>query len=373
MKPWERYFNPLITLSFALLSLFVIARLRQKPRQSHFALPANETPHRFKQVSAQNRVLNFKCALGKGGGLELGVGDRYDQVVNGRNLVVYKEAEKDGLRFKYVAIWLCKGWDTSWVSRHDLAKIVADGYTPFILYYYFGDSISKEYLTADNCRRLKEWEEDIERVGELINLPNGAAVLVALEPEFNDGVFPGETPITEWEGFNDVVIAAVQRLKTKAPNCKVGLVAGDWGDFNLDRCIKRAVKVLDFLGFQEMRAATAPEVNESGYKDVALSAVRFSRYLKRFKKPILLAYLAVSSYKDGDPLGWEKEQAEIIREVLKARNELVKNGVFALVYFAYFDDPTHQTLYFGEAERFFGLKTQEGVLKSAFFELNKIR
>lgn len=301
--------------------------------------------------------------------LKLGIGDRYEQLVQDEWVVVYKEAEKDGLEFKYVAIWLCKGWDTTWVSSTDLINIVKDDYTPLIIYYYFGDSISKEYLIENDSIRLKEWYQSLERLARLVNI--GAEVLVVLEPEFNDGVFPGETPITEWEGFNDVVIEAVRRLKTGAPNCKVGLVAGDWGDFNLDKSIGRAAKFCDFLGFQEMRAATAEEAKDPAYKNVALSALRFSQYLKKFKKPLLLAYLAVSTYKDKNPLGWEEEQAAIIREVLNVRRELIKNGVFGLVYFAYFDDPTHQTLYFGEAERFFGLKTQDGGLKKAFFELKK--
>ncbi|MEO0068426.1 MAG: hypothetical protein ABIK23_04760 [candidate division WOR-3 bacterium] len=307
------------------------------------------------------------------GNFALGIGDRYQQQVGDSWVVVYKEAEKDGLKFKYVAIWLCRGWDTTWVSSQDLKTIVQDGYTPLIIYYYFGDSISKEYLTENNQMRIKEWYQDIERLARLVNI--GAEVFVALEPEFNDAVFAGETPITEWEGFNDVVIEAIRRLKKGAPNCKVGLVAGDWGIFNLDKCIGRAAKVCDFLGFQEMRAATVPDADptSSSYQNIAQSALRFSHYLKRFKKPLLLAYLAVSSYKDGDPLGWEDEQAKLIGGVLKAKEKLVKNGVFGLVYFSYFDDPTHQTLYFGEAERFFGLKTQAGVLKKAFFEFNKLR
>ncbi len=288
-------------------------------------------------------------------------------------MVVYKEAAKDGLKFKYVAIWLCKGWDTTWVSSTDLMKIIQDGYTPLIIYYYFGDSISKEYLTENHGMRIKEWQEDIDKLARLINI--GAEVLVALEPEFNDSVFEGETPITEWEGFNNVAIEAIRRLKKGAPNCQVGLVAGDWGDYNLDKCIGRAVKHSDFLGFQEMRAypISAPNQATPSYQEVALSALRFSQYLKRFKKPLLLAYLAVSSYKDGDPLGWETEQAQTIKAVLDKKEKLKKNGVFGIVYFAYFDDPTHQTLYFGEAEKFFGLKTQNGILKKAFFEFTQTR
>lgn len=286
---------------------------------------------------------------------------------------VYKEAEKDGLKFKYVAIWLCKGWDTTWVSSKDLMRIVKDGYTPLIIYYYFGDSISKEYLTENNHLRIKEWYQDIDKLARLINIR--AQVLVALEPEFNDAAFAGETPITEWEGFNDVAIEAIRRLKKGAPNCKVGLVAGDWEDFNLDKCIGRAVKLCDFFGFQEMRAASAPDADATSpsYQNIALSAIRFSRYLKKFKKPLLLAYLAVSSYQEGNPLGWEEEQARMIKAVLAAKGKLIKNGVFGLVYFSYFDDPNHQTRYFGEAEKFFGLKTQDGAFKKAFFEFKKFR
>ena len=58
--------------------------------------------------------------------LQVGLGDRYDQMVNGKRVVVYQTAAKDGLRFKYVALWLTPGWP-EWVRKPLLERIIRDG------------------------------------------------------------------------------------------------------------------------------------------------------------------------------------------------------------------------------------------------------
>ena len=79
----------------------------------------------------------------------------------------------------------------------------------------------------------------------------------------------------------------------------------------------------------------------------------------------------MSSYKSGNPLGWEVEQADIIKDIFKKEKELLENGVFGFLYFAYYDDPSHGTEFFGEAEKYFGLKTSLGIPKKAWHELKK--
>lgn len=304
--------------------------------------------------------------------LKIGIGDRFDQVVNGKNVIVYEEAKKDGLKFKYVSIWLTPGW-SAWVNKEMLQKIRKDGYTPVVIYYTFGDSISKEYLERNNRAKLNAWYKDLkENLVPLINI--NSEVLVVLEPEFNNIPSSKETAVTEWEEWNEITGKAIDILRKGAPYCKVGLCPGDWGTYNLYKCMNKVAQKSDFIAFQEMRASSDPSVDSSTaeYQDVVGSALKFSSYLKKtFNKPVLWSYLAVSSYKNGNPLGWETEQAVIIKNIIKKEKELFENGVFGFFYFAYFDDPAHGTEFFGEAEKHFGLKASSGIPKKALYELKK--
>lgn len=284
----------------------------------------------------------------------VGLGDRLGWMRNGQMVRWYEQAEADGLEFELVEIWLTKGWDHSWVSSDDLLEIVERGFIPVIVHYYFGDSISVEYV----ARSVEEWYEDIERLASLINIDR--EVWVVLEPEFNDDPPPGETPISEWEGWNDVVIGAVERIRQGAPKSRIGICPGDFHAQNLELCMSEASATLDFLCFQEMRASTYSHSSSPDYLQVTDSALKFSRYLRgAFNKPILLAYLAISTYADGDPRGWEDEQAMVIRETMDRCTELMANGVFGLVYLEYYDDPEHGG-FFGEAEAHWGLKDKDG-------------
>ncbi|MEI7905713.1 MAG: hypothetical protein WCI43_09935 [Candidatus Firestonebacteria bacterium] len=299
--------------------------------------------------------------------LKLGIGDRFDQVINGKDLVVYEEARKDGLKFKYVAVWLVPGWP-AWLTKETLLKISRDGYTPVIIYYTFGDSSSKEYLEKNGREKLNAWYKDLkENLAPLLDI--NAETLVVLEPEFNNLPPEGETCITEWAEWNGIVIKAIDILRKGAPLAKVGLCPGDWGVYNLEKCMSESARKSDFIAFQAMRASSDPSSDSSTaeYRDVAGSAVKFSAYLqKAFNKPVLWAYLALSSYKNGDPLGWETEQAGIISGIFKKEKELLEKGVFGFLYFSYYDDPSHGTYFFGEAEKYFGLRTSSGKPKKAW-------
>ncbi len=297
--------------------------------------------------------------------LQIGIGNAYDQEVNGKRVIAYKEAEKDGLKLKYVAVWLTPGW-TGWVTRKMLLDITRDGYTPVLIYYTFGDDNSRQYLERNNRQKLKAWYKDIQdNLVPLVKI--GSEVLVVLEPEFNVISPKGETPVTEWDEWNDIVGKAIDYLHEASPYCKVGLCPGDWGIYNLYKCMNRVAPKNDFLAFQEMRGASDPSADTSTreYRDVIGSALKFSTYLRKtFKRPLLLAYMALSSYKNGNPLGWENETVEITKNVFDRQAELAAQGVFGILCFNYFDDPNHGTYFFGEAEKYFGLKSASGKPKN---------
>jgi hypothetical protein len=259
----------------------------------------------------------------------------------------------------YIEIWLTRGWQESWIGKEDLRRVIGEGLTPIIMHYYFAEDISREYVED----HLDDWYADLTRLASQIDIDE--EVWVILEPEFNDEPSSG-TPITAWEGWNDAVMGAVDIVRNGAPRSKVSICPGDFQQFDLELCMGRAAEGLDFLSFQEMRASTYYEPSSPGRLNVIDSAVRFSKYLKdSFHKPLFLAYLGISTYKDGDPLGWEDEQAMVLKAFFSRSHELLANSVFGLVYFEYYDDPLHSG-FFGEAEKYFGLMNKDGEPKAAW-------
>jgi hypothetical protein len=293
--------------------------------------------------------------LEAGARLRVGLGDRAAVERDGRWTSTVAEARRLGLPLDLLEVWLPRGWEESWVHRKHLAELARQGVTPVLVHYFFGDAISRERVE----RERDAWTASLRRLGELARMD--APVLVVLEPEFNVHPPGGETAITDWPGFADDLRAAARMIRELAPNALVGTCPGDFpGAPNLEPMLGRVASDLDFLAFQEMRAATDPDVARPDYRRVARAALDYARYLQRaFGRPLLLGYVAVSSYG-----GWEEVQARALRELAASRGDLGEAGVFGLIYFQLFDDPAH-TGYFGPAERFFGLVSADGREKPA--------
>jgi hypothetical protein len=155
---------------------------------------------------------------------------------------------------------------------------------------------------------------------------------------------------------------AMRRIRAIAPRAALGICAGDfYPDRDLDRLAPLAAEI-DFSAFQEMRAASDPDRSQPDYLQLGARATRYAHYLRdTFGKPVLLAYVAVSSYG-----GWEAEQAFAVRDLARHRGELRRAGVFGVVYFQLQDDPEHEG-YFGPAERNFGLIDARGRVKPALW------
>jgi hypothetical protein len=185
---------------------------------------------------------------GQPGYLRLGVGDRFSWSRGGEEVSWYQKAIEDGFELEFVEIWLEKDWDEDWLNQDDLNEALDRGVVPIIMHYYFAEEISKEYVQD----HLSEWYDDLERLAAVIDIDR--EVWVVLEPEFNDEPSSG-TPVTEWEGWNDAVIGAVETIREIAPEAKISICAGDFSQQNLELCLSLAAQELDFLSFQEMRAA----------------------------------------------------------------------------------------------------------------------
>lgn len=290
------------------------------------------------------------------GPMRFGIGDRLTVLSGGEWVSLAERAATAGIRPDYLQVWLTRGWRTSWIPRERLQGLAARGVTPVFVHYFFGDEISRERVTEER----EEWHASLRRMARVAR--HAGSALIVLEPEFNIEPPAGETAIVDWPGFADEIRTALRLIRAEAPHAKIGVCAGDfYPDQNLG-VLGTVAAELDFLAFQEMRGSTDPVHTRSGYLRVGWDSVRYARYLReRFGKPILLAYVAVSSHG-----GWEARQAEALRDLHDARGALREQGVFGMIYFQLQDDPEHAG-YFGAAERRFGLIREDGSPKPAFY------
>jgi|GEM_PF-6491865 len=257
---------------------------------------------------------------------------------------------EDEVPLDFVQAWVGgSGW-RDWFGADDVRRMVEAGLTPDVIHYYFGDP-TREEVEAGRAAFL----EDIRHLAQLLAESGvGDRVIVTLEPEFNqDGV-------SGWEGWNDVAIEAMRILRETA-GAKVGLLAGDWDiDHLLTISMGRAAPYSDFVAFQEMRASTRDDPQDA--EEVVDRAIRFSHWLSRtFLRPVRWGYLMVS-----DHGGWSEVQRRVVVELCERVPELRANQVVAVSWMSYLDSPGAGG-YFGEAEGYKGLKTEEGEGKPAFF------
>ncbi len=265
-----------------------------------------------------------------------------------------------------VTIWITRNWKKEWFQAKDVNQyIIEKGYTPLFIFYWFNDDISKKYV----LKHKKEYFRALDNFVEYLKDVFGKKIVV-LNPEFN------QKDIPSWRGFNSILIESIKRVR-KARDVKVGFCVGDFGNYNyvnepkewalFDKSINRAVKYADFIAFQEMRALT----RNKNYQilNTPYRALEFAKYLHRkYKKPTLLAYSAISSY------GYNGE--EIQKEVLKSYADLMPNfkregGMVGWNFFHYWDMPK-QVGYFKKAEKYFGVFTKEGRAKKGLKYFNKI-
>jgi len=282
----------------------------------------------------------------------VGVGDRqrfYLENDRGKASFLHRWARNNGAPVNAQAIWLTRNWDEGWASREDLERMVAEGVVPVLILYYFAGDISRSYVVEHR----QDWYFYLMKVAALASID--APVLVVLEPEFNDGTNAAGTVISNWPGFNEIVIDGIYLLRSMAPNLLVGICPGDFGSEDLEPSIGEVVEYSDFIAFQEMRASTQPSETCDDYEDITDRSLRYADYLyQTFDKPVLLAYAAVSTYG-----GWEQIQADVVKHLFAARGKLRERGVFGILYFMLFDDPEHDG-YFGAAETEFGLVRADG-------------
>lgn len=266
-----------------------------------------------------------------------------------------------------VVMWITKDWQENWYDVQTTQKEILDkGYTPVYIFYWFGDAISPAYVQ----KHEKEYFKALEKFGTYLRKLKGKKIVI-LNPEYNMNA------TEKWEGMNQIFLKSFELLR-KNNNILIGPCVGDFGDYDyineprewrlFDPSLKKAMKSADFIAFQEMRGLTRNSVR--AIQNTPKRAYNFSKYLhKKYGKPTMLAYLAVSSY----GIGGETLQANVYKQFVKLLPKMRKEADLDFFgTFHYFDYPGHVG-YFKQAEEFFGVLRKEGTKKPSFIYFNQLK
>ena len=263
-----------------------------------------------------------------------------------------------------ISIWITKDFDfKTWFRPEDINRnIIAKGYMPIFIVYWFRDNISPTYIQ----KHKKEYFLFINKLNKYLSKIKGKKYVI-LNPEYN------ENGVSSYEKYNDLMKKTYKILKTK--NRILGYGVGDFGvygvtfDFNnfksFDKSFK-AVKYYDFIAFQEMRGITRN--SKSDILNTPYRSLEFAKYLyQTYHKPTFLAYLALSSYKNS------KLQTEVFKRYSQLLPIFKKEAhLIGFNLFHYFDTP-QQVGYFKEAEKYFGVIDKNGNRKKSFYYFRKIK
>ncbi len=291
----------------------------------------------------------------------IGVGDRIGFPLDGGVKLTHVDALEHGVPLNSVAVWITKDVQPDWVPAEALERAAADGVTPVFLMYYFAAENSSE----DAQEHRYDWYQYLAEFAAHVS--GETPVVILLEPEINDmgAEANGKEPLMYWPGLQEMLMDGLYIVRTIAPNAVVGICFGDFGPEELEPWFGEAVAYSDVVAFQEMRASTRNADLDPTGKDLAQQVLETTKRLHRsFDKPVLLAYLAMSSYQEDGGPEWTQIQALAIQEILGNFKALHAEGLWGMLYFQLRDDPNHVG-FFKEAEVDFGLLDELGNPKPA--------
>ena len=295
-----------------------------------------------------------------------GTGDRWEHLEGDRHVEWWRDALATDVPLNAHAMWITRDWEPSWFGRHELRALHDAGLTPVLLFYYFGDDVSQETVTA-RYEHYRHWLQ-----AALSHLSTDIPVLVVLEPEFNNVPPNGDAHVKGWLPFAELMIRSAAEVRRFLPGAHVGICPGDYRAYDLWGVLGPISKHMDFLAFQELWASTRQNWMSEHHQDVTEFALLFTTYLRVvYERPILLAYLGVSTHSEGSKDDWEKVQARVWRDLADDIDRFRANGLFGVLAFAWYDDPTHVG-YFGPAETRWGLVERTGRRKPAFEEFARL-
>ncbi len=262
----------------------------------------------------------------------------------------------------WVGVWNLKsGWAG---TNAAVDRAVANGVTPVVHFYYWGDDISKNcvengcYSTLHGAQKDKAgWQRLAEELATNLNAHrNGKPVVIIIESEFN------KADIQTYEAFDGYLLEKEQFFREKIPGVQLVLGFGTW---NMDawKTFDRAAAAADFIGIQALRGSTRDTLTRyEGVVDATLAGMKRANTF--FGKPIILTDLGLSSYPDAE---YENHQARVLGAFFSRIEELKANGLRGIIYRSWSDTPSMSTAnWYGEGERHWGLvRTTEPSAKAA--------
>lgn len=275
-----------------------------------------------------------------------------------------RKARENGMPIAYGSLW-AGPWNQRWGwggIEDQLNTAKANGVTPVIQWFYWGDDISPSCV-ENGCWDAYSgvWKDKatwIRLSNELADLiarvmgPGGTAIVVT-ECEFNKG------GIENYEAFDGYL--ADQAAIFHNRNLKVALEFGNWGKSSWPN-FDRAVASSDLLGAMILYSSLRdPSTYQSG-ADLLLSQARY--YQTTFDKPVFVTDFALSSYPEPT---YETLQDIEVAEIFARMGEFRAAGVQGMVWRMLVDDPNFDTNnYHGVAERHWGLIRADGSRKASF-------
>ena len=260
-------------------------------------------------------------------------------------------------------------WAGAWNQRYgwggikeQLQTANANGVTPVIQWWYWGDDLSPTCVQQGCTDRYNGvWKDKAtwDRMsGELaaivVNIlgPNSGAIII-VETEFNkNGMQSNET----FDGWLEEKAYAF-----RAKGLKVVVGFGNWGRESWGN-YDRAVASADLIGVQALLSSVRNSLTYLSGAEMLVSAARYNQV--QFGKPSFVTDFAFSSYPEAP---YELYQDTVIREIFARMGELREAGVQGMVWRMLADDPKFDTNnYHGEAERHWGLLNADGQQKQAF-------
>jgi hypothetical protein len=282
------------------------------------------------------------------------------------------EVQGAGADLTYGSFWIGQWVTTSgWGGfRSALDKAIADGVTPVIQWYYWGDAISDTcYQTGCGSKNKTEWDSLAATLrNEIATKMQGRKAIVVLETEWHKNGMDNETTFDGWlRNQMDIL-----RSDT-TEDIDVALGWGHWANTTAYTTFTQAGQYADmnstmilFSCVRETRAKYTGAVDE-----VVADATELTT---RYAKPVIVSDFGLSTYSgisSGDPSyatypapkdcidadNYETLQEAEYAEVFTDRTALAAAGVTAFVFRAYYDDWNRAATndYHKIAERWFGI------------------
>lgn len=261
---------------------------------------------------------------------------------------------------RYASYWVGEWMASSGWSGFDAAMGTAKaaGVTPVVYWYYWGDAISPACVDAGCAGKSRaEWAAMTGQLADHLRATlGGTGALVVLENEFNKhGIDESYAPT--FDGH----LEGVARTLKGVPGVKVVLGFGGWGEWNWAK-FPRSAAQSDYVGFQTMRASTRD--SEAAYRGAADAVAYYTSYVARtFGKPSFLYDLALSSWPDAR---WAAIQAQTLDAIFAKLVSSGSTGLQGVVYRSLHDRYMPASNYYGEAESYWGLRTESDAAKPAF-------